>query len=73
MRHYAKKRGAKIFYVPDCNSMFVLAGKTLPVLSFLESGYSDAVFEHGIPGTQLPVFCINQEPISCTSVGDIQL
>ena len=23
MRHYAKKRGAKIFYVPDCNSMFV--------------------------------------------------
>ena len=67
MRRYAKKSG---------NSMFVLAplkGKTQPVLAFLDSGCSDAVFEHGIPGNQLPGFCINQGPISCTGVGNIQL
>ena len=76
MRRYAKKRGAKILDVPDGNSMFVLAplkGKTQPVLAFLDSGCSDAVFEHGIPGNQLPGFCINQGPISCTGVGNIQL
>ena len=63
-------------YVSDGNSMFVLArfkGKTQPVLAFLDSGCSDSVLEYGIPGTQLPGFCINQGPISCTGVGNIQL
>ena len=48
MRRYAKKRGAKIVDVPDGNSMFVLAplkGMTQPVLTFIDSGCSDVVFE----------------------------
>ena len=76
VRRYSKKRGAKILDVPDSNFMFVLAhlkGRTQPVLAFLDSGCSDAVFEHGIPGSQLPGFRINQGPISCTGVGNIQL
>ena len=76
MRRNAKKRGAEIFDIPDGNSTFVLVplkGKTEPVLTFLDSGCSDAVFEDGIPGNQLPGICINEGPITCTGVGSIQL
>ena len=76
MRRNAKKKGAEVFDIPDGNSLFVLAplkGKTEPVLTFLDSGCSDAVFEHGIPGNQLQGICINEGPISCTGVGNIQL
>ena len=76
MRRNAKKRGNEVYDIPDGNSMFVLAplkGKTEPVLTFLDSGCSDAVFEDGIPGNQLQGVCINEGPISCTGVGSIQL
>ena len=43
------------------------------MLTFLDSGCSDAVFEHGIPGNQLQGICINEGPISCTGVGNIQI
>ena len=76
MRRNAKKRGAELHDVPDGNSMFILAalkGKTEPVLTFLDSGCSDAVFRHDIPGNQLAGVCINEGPITCTGVGNIQL
>ena len=46
----------EVFDIPDGNPPFFLAplkGKTEPVLTFLDSGCSDAVFEHDIPGNQL--------------------
>ena len=76
MRRNAKKRGAELHDIPDGNSMFILAalkGKTEPVLTFLDSGCSDAVFRHDIPGNQLAGVCINEGPITCTGVGNIQL
>ena len=42
--------------VPDGNSLFILAplkGKTSPVLGFLDSGCSDAVFKHDVVGNEL--------------------
>ena len=76
MRRNTKKKGAELHDIPDGNSLFVLAplkGKTEPVLTFLDSGCSDAVFQDGIPGVQLPGICINEGPICCTGVGNIQL
>ena len=76
MRRNARKKGAEVYDVPDGNSLFILAplkGKTDPVLGFLDSGCSDAVFKHGIPGEQLQGVCVNEGPICCTGVGGIQL
>ena len=76
MRRNARKKGADIYDVPDGNSLFILAplkGRSEPVLSFLDSGCSDAVFQHGVPGDQLQGICVNEGPITCTGVGNIQL
>ena len=76
MKRNARKRGAEVYDVPDGNSMFILAplkGKTNPVLGFLDSGCSDAVFKQGVPGNQLQGVCINEGPICCTGVGGIKL
>ena len=76
MRRNAKKKGAEVYDIPQGNSMFILAplkGKSEPVLTFLDSGCSDAVFKDGIPGDQLQGICVNQGPICCTGVGNIQL
>ena len=56
--------------------MFVLAplkGITEPVLGFFDSGCSDAVARHGIPGGQLSGICVNEGPISCFGVGATQI
>jgi len=76
MMRNARKRGAKVYDVPDGNSMFIVAplkGKTNPVLGFLDSGCSDAVFKQEVPGNQLQGVCINEGPICCTGVGEIKL
>ena len=76
MRRNARKRGAEVYDVPDGDSMFILAplkGKTEPVLGFLDSGCSDAVFKQDVVSSQLQGVCINQGPICCTGVGGIKL
>ena len=51
--------------------MFILAplkGITEPVLAFFDSGCSDAVARHGVPGNQLAGICVIEGPISCTEI-----
>ena len=76
MKRNLKKRGAELIPIPEGDSMFVLAplkGKSEPVLGFFDSGCSDAVAKHGIPGTQLNGICINEGPINCFGVGATQI
>ena len=72
MKRNLKKRGAALIPIPEGDSMFVLAplkGINKPVLGFFDSGCSDAVARHGIPGVELNGICVNEGPITCFGVG----
>ena len=76
MKRNLKKRGAELIPIPEGDSMFILAplkGVTEPVLSFFDSGCSDAVTRDGIPGKQLNGICINEGPITCFGVGATEI
>ena len=76
MKRNLKKSGADLIPIPEGDAMFVLAplkGITEPVLGFFDSGCSDAVARHGIPGSQLSGICVNEGPISCYGVGATQI
>ena len=76
MKRNLKKRGASLIPIPEGDSMFVLAplkGKTRPVMSFFDSGCSDAVSLHGVPGSQLNGICVNEGPITCFGVGNTEI
>ena len=76
MKRNLKKRGADLIPIPEGDSMFILAplkGITEPVLGFFDSGCSDAVARHGVPGKQLAGICVNEGPISCFGVGATEI
>ena len=69
-----KKKGKDVIDIPDGNSIFMLAplkGVTRPVIGFFDSGCSDAVFKHGVPGTELHGVCTDHGPIPMNGVGGV--
>ena len=74
MKRNLKKKGTEVLDIPEGDSVFVLAplkGVTKPVIGFFDSGCSDSVIKHGIPGTELHGVCTNAGPIPMNAVGDI--
>ena len=76
MRRNLKKKGKEVVDIPDGNTMFMLAplkGVTRPVIGFFDSGCSDAVFKHGVPGTELHGVCTDHGPIPMNGVGGVMV
>ena len=74
MKRNLKKKGADIVDIPQGNSVFLLAplkGVTRAVWGFFDSGCSDAVLKHGVPGKELHGVCTNVGPIPLQGVGGI--
>ena len=74
MRRNLKKKGTEVLDLPEGESVFVLAplkGVTRPVMGFFDSGCSDAVLKHGVPGKELHGVCTNGGPIPMQGVGGI--
>ena len=74
MKRNLKKKGREVVEIPEGNSIFMLAplkGVTRPVIGFFDSGCSDAVFRHGVPGTELHGVCTDPGPIPMTGVGGV--
>ena len=67
MKRNSKKRGAELIPITEGDSMFVLAPLKV------DSGCSDAVARHGIPGSQLNRMCVNEGPITCLEFGATQI
>ena len=76
MRRNMKKKGTEVIDIPEGDSVFMLAplkGVTRPVWSFFDSGCSDAVLKHGVPGKELHGVCTNSGPIPMQGVGGIMV
>ena len=74
MKRNLKKKGKELVEIPEGNSVFMLAplkGVTRPVIGFFDSGCSDAVFRHGVPGTELHGVCTDPGPIPMAGVGGV--
>ena len=74
MRRNLKKKGTEVIDLPEGEAVFLLAplqGVTRPILGFFDSGCSDAVLKHGVPGKELHGVCINAGPIPMNGVGGV--
>ena len=74
MKRNLKKKGIEVVDVPEGNSLFMLApleGATRSLMGFFDSGCSDSVLRHGVPGLELHGVCTNKGPIPMQGVGGI--
>ena len=74
MKRNLKKKGTEVLDLPEGDSVFLLAplkGVTRPVMGFFDSGCSDAVLKHGVPGKELHGVCTNGGPIPMQGVGGV--